>query len=236
MKTAWLTSLAAVFCLTGVAFAGEFQKTQDGRTLVWNNNPQAGDSATWSGKRDDEGYATGRGTLSWYRTEKRIVTGSNLPQPKRVPVASYTGEMVRGKLDGAVVAIDARGKKYHGTYAAGRRTKWLAGGARTDSPNEPAVKRGQLVESPSEGPRQPATEVKTAAPNQPQPPKETEAAVAPSPGASAAPQSANEFDDSLRSLIGPPSGLGRDEKAGARSTSSPAAGQSPEAGTTPSPP
>src|SRR4029077_7488928 len=45
---------------------GTYQRTKDGKTLVWNNHPQAGDEAKWSGDRDREGYASGFGTLTWY--------------------------------------------------------------------------------------------------------------------------------------------------------------------------
>jgi hypothetical protein len=199
--------IAALFSLTHVAFAdGTYQKTRDGKTLVWNNNPEPGDQATWSGKRDENGYASGQGTLTWYRTQKKIVTGSNVALSKYLPVASYTGEMARGKLNGAVAAVDANGKKFHGTYADGRRKKWLAGAAKETAPNEPMSRRGELVEAPGEGPDE--TKPAEAAPVQSSAPKS-------SPVAKPA-----EFDDSLRSLVGPPASLRDDTHAGARSTSS----------------
>jgi len=51
----------------GAAFGeGTYQRTKDGKTMVWNNDPTPGDAATWFGDRDGEGYATKVGTLTWY--------------------------------------------------------------------------------------------------------------------------------------------------------------------------
>ena len=79
----------------GARAGGIYQRTKDGRTRVWNNNPRAGDAATWSGDRDKDRYATGYGTLTWYTTERKIVTGSHLPSPKYRLVGHYSGNMVR---------------------------------------------------------------------------------------------------------------------------------------------
>src|SRR3979409_1607149 len=95
---------------------GPYERTKDGKARVWNNYPQAGDAATWSGGRDAQGYATGYGTLTWYTTERKIVTGSPLPALKHAVVSRYSGVMVRGKLDGSVVNVDANGKTFHGTF------------------------------------------------------------------------------------------------------------------------
>ena len=58
--------------------AGSYQRTRDGKTLVWNDSPEAGEEATWSGKRDKDRFATGPGILTWYKVEPTIVTGSNI--------------------------------------------------------------------------------------------------------------------------------------------------------------
>src|SRR5882724_11371061 len=43
----------------GALADGAYQRTDDRKkTLVWNNNPKPDDTATWSGGRDAEGYAT----------------------------------------------------------------------------------------------------------------------------------------------------------------------------------
>ena len=79
---------------------GIYQRTRNGKTLVWNNHPKPGDEATWSGARDRERHARGFGTLSWYTKE----TGSAKP-----PLyARYWGRMVDGKLEGPVNAHTGR--------------------------------------------------------------------------------------------------------------------------------
>ena len=42
----------ALLLFASVAYgAGSYQRTRDGKTLVWNDSPKRGDEATWSGKR-----------------------------------------------------------------------------------------------------------------------------------------------------------------------------------------
>jgi hypothetical protein len=136
---------------------GTFQRTKDGQTIVWNNAPRPGDQATWSGKRDSYGYATGYGTLTWYSKAKpTVVTGSNIPFPqgRTVVVNRYSGKMVRGKLDGPIVNVDANGKTVRGTFVNGAKANdWGTGPApvpdqrRTGSDSASAA-----VEPPAEGP------------------------------------------------------------------------------------
>ena len=193
---------------------GEYQRAVDGKTLVWNNDPKPHDAASWSGKQDKDRYATGYGTLVWYRIERAKVTGSNMPADKRVPISSYTGNMARGKLNGAVIAAEPSGRFYHGTFANGRRTgDWTAGA--------PRVRRGELVEpaAPAEGPLGAKTE-KAEAPtpakqpaNQPeaQPPLvETTAKTVPT----GAEEPSAQVSDSLRSLTAPPASLRTEAAAG----------------------
>lgn len=113
---------------TGAHAGGKYQRTKDGRARVWNNYPQAGDAATWSGNRDAYGYATGYGTLTWYTTERKTLTGSSVATAQYKEGSSYSGTMVHGKLDGMVVNVDANGKTFHGTFIDGRKTSdWAAG-------------------------------------------------------------------------------------------------------------
>ena len=121
-------SLLILIPAKGVLADGAYQRTEDRKkTLVWNNDPKPGDAASWSGDRDSEGYATGPGTLTWYRTQHAFMTGSNLPGSKKTPISSYTGTMVRGKLSGNVTTVD-HGKSYHATFADGhRKGSWVAG-------------------------------------------------------------------------------------------------------------
>jgi len=102
------------------AHGGVYQHTKDGKTLVWNNYPSENDVVSWSGKTDASGYATGKGTLTWYRTDKAFVTGSHLPgQGPAVVESRYSGKMVRGKFNGTGVNIDADGKKFQLTFVDG---------------------------------------------------------------------------------------------------------------------
>jgi hypothetical protein len=125
-----LLVLSALLLFANNANCGVYQRTKDGRALVWNNFPRRGDSATWSGARDADGFATGNGTLTWYKSDRTIVTGSNIPAPTKgnVARARYTGKMAKGKLQGLVVNIDANGQTFHGTFANGTKTSdWIAG-------------------------------------------------------------------------------------------------------------
>jgi hypothetical protein len=130
-----------ISCTTCVFADGAYQRTDDRKkTLVWNNDPQPGDAATWSGGRDSEGYADGPGTLTWLRTQRQFTTGSNIAGSKKVPISRYTGTMVQGKFEGAVVTVDHR-KTYHATFADGQRKgRWAAG---------PAIAKAESVETAS---------------------------------------------------------------------------------------
>ena len=93
--------------------AGSFQRTRDGLTFVWRDTPERGEEATWSGKRDKDGFATGSGVLTWYKVEPTIVTGSNILDTRRsmILINHYSGTMVRGKFKGAVTDADANGER-----------------------------------------------------------------------------------------------------------------------------
>jgi ketosteroid isomerase-like protein len=114
---------SALLLLASVAYgAGSYQRTKDGKTLVWNDSPERGKEATWSGKRDKNGFAAGSGTLTWYEVKPTIITGSNIPDTRRYAVVTnrYSGKMVRGKLKGAGTYIDANGKRLRTTFVNGR--------------------------------------------------------------------------------------------------------------------
>ena len=101
----------------GAAFgAGEYQRTKDGKTLIWNANPKPDDTASWWGERDKDGYATGVGELTWY-------TG------KGAVYARYYGNMVHGKFDGPV-NVHVKGTTAHAFFSDGKRmTGWARGAA-----------------------------------------------------------------------------------------------------------
>src|SRR6266576_5038336 len=105
---------SALLLFASVAYgAGSYQPTRDGKTLVWNDSPKPGEEATWSGRRDKNGFAAGSGTLTWYQVEPTIVTGSNIPNARRyaVVISRRSGKMVEGKFEGAVPYVDANGKR-----------------------------------------------------------------------------------------------------------------------------
>lgn len=91
-----------------------YQRTKDGKTSVWNDNPKSGDAASWAGGRDREGYAKGFGTLTWYTARGDVY-------------ARYFGNMIRGKFDGPVNA-HSKGKTAHALFTDGTRTSPWAGG------------------------------------------------------------------------------------------------------------
>src|ERR1700730_13607829 len=87
-------------CATLLGFAsvalgdGVYQRTKDGKTMVWNNDPKPVDEAAWSGARDRDGYATGFGTLTWYKAQKETVKRMGIPFTKSNVYARYFGNMV----------------------------------------------------------------------------------------------------------------------------------------------
>jgi hypothetical protein len=134
---------------------GAYQRTKDGKTIVWNNNPKPGDEVTWSGKRDSNGYAVGLGTLTWYDGNPTAVTGSNIPFRRRTFLISRnTGNMVEGKFDGPVVSVDDRGKIYQLTFVNGKRVidRKTAPAPAADKARMARVERSPSPKPPAEGP------------------------------------------------------------------------------------
>ena len=161
-----MTARCLFICTTLLLFAngaygdGTFQRTRDGRTLIWNNYPRRDDEATWSGERDSNGFATGNGTLTWYRVRRAVVTGSNIPSSRgravgAIVVDRYSGRMLRGRFDGPVVNVDASGRMFHGTFVNGTKANdWVAGPLpRTDQQLNERVSRSAVnAQPPAEGP------------------------------------------------------------------------------------
>lgn len=143
--------LLLVLLFAQTAFGkGTYQRTKDGKTLVWNNYPRSGEEVTWSGNRDKDGYATGRGALTWYRVERALMTGSNIPSGtgRSTVIGQYSGKMIRGKLDGTVVVVDEKGRTFHGTFADGSKSDdWVPGPA--PAPAKKAVEQPALAQSPA---------------------------------------------------------------------------------------
>jgi hypothetical protein len=161
-----LSSLLVILTLVFVARTyaeGTYQRTDDRKkTFVWNNDPQPGDIANWSGERDAEGYATGSGTLSWARLDRGFSTGSNVSTTKkRTPISSYTGTMEHGKFTGVVTTVE-RGKTYHANFVDGQRKgNWAAGAAVAKAEK---VETAAAVEKPQRVEAAKSTSVATTSP------------------------------------------------------------------------
>jgi hypothetical protein len=141
--------------LVQAAHGGAYQRTKDGKTLVWNNYPSKDDVASWSGARDASGYATGKGTLTWYQTEKGFRTGSLLPaKGSIVAVSRYSGKMVRGKFNGPVLNVDADGKKFQLTFVDGvkRRDRTPEPTPVPDQQHNEHLSEITAASTPAEGP------------------------------------------------------------------------------------
>lgn len=212
---------------TSASADGRYQRTKDRKAIVWNNHPLPGDAATWSGDRDDHGYATGHGTLTWFTTEQRFVTGSNLPVSKDKAINRYTGDMIKGKFAGLVVNVDSNGRTFHGTFVDGHKgSDWTLGPAPTTNEILLKDKTPTIVASPkpnesqelkiadqATSPKRPIPELDGSTieppaegPPQSRPPASSQR-LSPNEHTSAETdiEAPTEFDDSLRSLVGSPS-------------------------------
>jgi hypothetical protein len=159
----FLFVFSALLLLASSASAdGLYQRTKDKKTLVWNNYPEPGETVTWSGGRDKDGYASGEGTVTWYSAG---LSGIRLPFFKSAVPTRYSGKMVRGKLDGPVVTLRAN-RQFHGTFVSGNkvsdwvpgpapspsRTSIASGTATADQPRKESIRQEAVVQSPAEGP------------------------------------------------------------------------------------
>jgi ketosteroid isomerase-like protein len=136
-------------------------------------------------KRDNNGFATGSGILTWYKVEPTIVTGSNILDTRRYAVVTnrYSGKMVRGKFKGPVAYVDANGQTLQVTFV---------NGADRPSPRQkatPARTRGVRATPPAEqAPTPPSQETvvqtpeRTSAPATPEPaPEQSPSPIAEEP-------------------------------------------------------
>ncbi len=112
IRTSLVCSVLLLFASVASG-AGSYQRTKDGKTLVWTDSTEPRQYATWSGKRDKKGFATGSGTLTWYKVKPTITTGSLIPDTRSGPVVAkrYSGRMVHGKLVGGGTRADSAGKR-----------------------------------------------------------------------------------------------------------------------------
>lgn len=98
--------------IIGTAFAGRYQRTEDNKTRVWNENPKPGDLVTWSGARDAKGYANGYGTVTWFIPQNEVETGSHIARQRHYAVSrSESGMMVHGKFEEASATTEPKKKE-----------------------------------------------------------------------------------------------------------------------------
>lgn len=207
--------IGLTLALAGVANA-KYDRALDGKTKVWRDSGQQRFHVSWSGDRDEKGYATGKGTLTYYRAERSWETGSLLPETKYVPVRKYKGKMVDGKLEGSVTTV-SKGKTYRAKFEDGQKSSdWVAASdssSKKKAAEEPAKPTVVVETAPK-----PATEPAPPAEAPPPAPKLDEHVAqkpAPSPAAhekdvaveTNPAEAASPSADSLRSLTMPPSSL-----------------------------
>ena len=128
MRRLFVYSGLLALLITGTAFAGRYQRTKDGTTRVWNENPKAGDLVTWSGARDAKGYATGFGTVTWFTPQNEVETGSGVAawlrhigrQRHYIVTSRESGIMVQGKFEQAP-ANGSQRRKDGRTFLKSRR-------------------------------------------------------------------------------------------------------------------
>ncbi len=129
---------AALLLLANGASAARYQKTQDGKTLVWNSLRGVAQDVTWSGLRDLKGYATGPGTLTWMRLGG--------------VVNSYSGKMVHGKFEGPVIREQGN-TRLQANFANGERV----GGWSEPGSIAPPTATARPTVSPKEEAKEPET-------------------------------------------------------------------------------
>jgi hypothetical protein len=235
LKARWVFIYGALVLsfTTGAYGDGTYQRTKDGRTFVWDNDPKPHQTVTWSGDRDADGYAMGSGTLTWFTVDRKTLTGSNIPDLRYTVLGSFTGNMVRGKLDGPVLDLDPDGNKFHAKFVDGRRASdWEAGPppektqkvAANDRERNEGVRRAELVEPPppAEEPPPVREAVATATPPVGEQVKGRKSEITnrsadqPVPEQAARETSNPASDDSLDSLVSVPSFLRMSARAEAQ--------------------
>lgn len=102
-----VVSLAIGLGLSQQAMASDIIITSNNNCKVVDNHTSTSDEkATWSGECQD-GWASGKGTLQWYKAGKSD--------------GQYVGEYVKGKQQGQGTYTLANGDKYVGEWKEGRK-------------------------------------------------------------------------------------------------------------------
>lgn len=232
---------------------GTYQSTKDGKTTVWNDQPKTGDAASWAGGRDHDGYANGFGTLTWYsgQQKKSTVYARYFGNMVRGKFEGAVNAHSKGKTAHAIFTGGTRTSRWATGPAPSRnvtaqriepgreeaaapepekperptpppqRAKADAPAVKP-SPTPPAV--AEKREEPVRPPPQP--EMMPSAPEPPPVTKKPSDRPVPKPPSPRNPKP--EMDDSLRSLVGPPSSLRPNSVADA-----PVASPAPDSGSPP---
>ena len=90
-----LVVFSFVACSTTHVWAEPEWITSKEGAKLWNPNPQANESCSWTGEKDTRGYATGRGLVVWF-VEGRVVEASQ-------------GNYSSGRSVGTGIILDASG-------------------------------------------------------------------------------------------------------------------------------
>jgi hypothetical protein len=189
------TLLALLFA--SAALAGQYQKTKDGRTLVWNEDHKPDDLVSWSGKRDADGYATGYGTLTWYTPDDILETGSNLPRKHYRVSSRVSGTMVQGKFGEALPTTTAAAP----VAPEKPKKKWGWFGIFKPRPKPTPA---QVEVTPTPRPKSRSIHVEATPPSSGPPPTDAEAPPPPTAKPTATSSAAS---NSLESLMPAPSSL-----------------------------
>ena len=210
------TLLALLFA--SAALAGQYQKTKDGRTLVWNEDHKPDDPVSWSGKRDADGYATGYGTLTWYTSDDMLETGSNLPRKHYTVSSRISGTMVHGKFGEAPPTTTAAAP----TAPEKPKKKWGLFGIFKPRPKPTPA---QVEATPTPRPKSRSSQVE-ATPHISSPPPTN--AEAPPPPTAKPTATSSAAGNSLESLMHAPSSLRLNSPAASPSAASPSPAATPD--------
>jgi hypothetical protein len=208
-------SALLVLLFASAALAGQYQKTRDGKTLVWNEDHKPDDMVSWSGKRDADGYATGYGTLTWYTPDDLLETGSNLPRKHYTVLSRVSGTMVQGKFGEAPPATTAEAP----IEPQKPKKKWGWFGIFKPRPKPTPA---QVEATPVPRPKSRSTHVEATSQTSSPAPTNAEA-----PPPTAKPRS-SAASNSLESLMHAPSSLRLNSSAGSPTPASPSPTATPD--------
>lgn len=107
----YATITAALIAISALGMGNAISQTiaDSNGCKVWNTNPKANESISWSGQCKD-GWATGSGTLLWFLNGK--------------PNGTEIGNFHQGRLSGKGILISANGQRYEGELEEGKRQGW----------------------------------------------------------------------------------------------------------------